>query len=91
MTLNIQLISCLSAPSSPMEAPVIEKYILTLEKKNLVIFIWAGRTIFFLDTADAFFFTQAKFHKPNTMLSQEQEKNISGDAYRKSSWKEPLN
>lgn len=69
-----------------METPMMEKYIFTL-KKNLVIFIWSGRTIFFSDIADAFFFAQAKFHKSNKMLSQEQEKNVSAEAYCKRSWK----
>lgn len=48
-----------------------------------MIFIWSGRTIFFLDIADAFFFAQAKFHKSNTMLSQEQEKKVSAESYCK--------
>lgn len=90
LTLNIQLISCLSASSSPMETSMMENYIFKL-KKNLVIFIWSGRTIFFLDLADACFFAQAKFHKSNTMLSPEQEKNVSAEVYCKSSWKGTLN
>lgn len=60
-------------------------------KKNLVNFIWSDRTIFFSDIADAFFFAQVKFHKSNKMLSQEQEKNVSAEAYCKSSWKGTLN
>lgn len=62
-----------------------------VRKKNLLIFIWSGRTIFFFDIADASFSAQAKFHKSNTMLSQEQERNVSAEAYCKSSWKGTLN
>lgn len=92
MTLNIQLISCLSAHSSPKETPMMEKYILTLDKKKTKKLSFdQAELFFFLDTADAFFFAQVKFHKSSTMLSQEQEKNVSAEAYCKSSWKGPLN
>lgn len=72
-----------------MENPMMENYVFKLEN-NLLIIIWLDRMLFFLDTADAFFFfAYAEFHSSSAMFSQEQEKmNVPSEAYCKSSWKE---